>query len=149
MRLCAGALAALVGLIHAACAGQPIYPVISPPAATAFRAPHEAVWNATLQSLGIVPPAVVDPAQGHIVTGQFTYDMPVQGGGMRGGGAFIQILRVSMDILVHPAPDGTTTVRAQTTIHDAQQYGFWPGAGGPNSPEGDLFARIASHLAGR
>jgi len=56
---------------------------------------------------------------------------------------------VSMDILVHPAPDGTTTVRTQITIHDAQQYGFWPEAGGPNSPEGDLFARIASHLAGR
>ncbi len=85
VRLLAGALAPLMGLVPAACAGRPIYPVISPPAATAFRAPYEAVWNATLQSLGIVPPAVVDPAQGHIVTGQFTYDMPVQGDGMRGG----------------------------------------------------------------
>jgi hypothetical protein len=148
VRLRAGALAALVGLIPAACAGQPIYPVVSPPAATVFRAPYEAVWNATLQSLGVVRPVVVDQAQGHIVTDQFTFDMPVQGG-MRGGSVFIQILWVSMDILVRPAPDGATAVQAQTTIHDAQQYGFWPGAGGPNSPEGDLFARIASRLPGR
>ena len=88
IRLRAGALAAMVGLIPAACAGQPIYPVVSPPAATAFRAPYEAVWNAALQSLGIVRPVLVDRAQGHIVTDQFTFDMPVQGGGMRGGGAF-------------------------------------------------------------
>ncbi len=34
----------------------------------------------------------------------------------------------------------------EATIHNALEYGFWPGAGGPNSPEGDLFARIAARL---
>lgn len=144
-----GVLAALVGLIPTACAGQSMYPVVSPPAGTAFRAPYEAVWDATLQSLGVVRPAIADRAQGRIVTDRYTFMMPVQGGGGRTGSAFMQVLSVSLEILVRPAPEGATAVQVQTTIHDAQQYGFWPGAGGPNSPEGDLFARIASRLAGR
>ncbi len=131
----------------AGCAGQPVYPVLSPPTAATFRAPYEAVWNATLASLGVVPPRLVDRAQGHIVTGQFNFTMPVQAGGGRGGGSVVtQVLWVSMDILVRPAPGGLTAVQAQTTIHNALEYGFWPGPGGPDSPEGDLFARIASRL---
>ena len=133
----------------AGCAGQPVYPILSPPAAAAFRAPYETVWNATLQSMG-VPPRLVDRAHGHIVTDQFSFIMPVQaGGGRRGGSVATQIFWVSMDILVRPEPEGFTAVQAHTTIHNALEYGFWPGAGGPNSPEGDLFARIAARLAGR
>jgi hypothetical protein len=123
-----------------------VYPIVQPPAAVAFPAPYEAVWNATLGSVGVVPPRFVDRAQGRIVTDSFSFIMPVQMGGGRGGSVVTQVLTVSMDILVRPTPEGPTAVQAQTTIHQATEYGFWPAAGGPNSPEGDLFARIASRL---
>jgi len=145
------AMAALTVIAMVACAGQPLYPIAQPPAAAGYRAPYEAVWNATLGSLGVVPPRFVDRAQGRIVTDTFSFTMPVQGGGggRGGGGVVTQVLSVSMDILVRPTPDGLTAVQAQTTIHQAMEYGFWPVAGGPNSPEGDLFARIASRLQQR
>jgi hypothetical protein len=148
-RVRGGILAALLGLFPAACAGQPIYPIVTAPAAAGFRAPYEAVWNATLQSLGAVRPALVDRPNGHIVTERYSFTMPVQGGGGRGGSVITQVLNVSLDIQVRPAQDGATAVQAQTTVHDALEYGFMPGPGGPNSPEGDLFARIADRLAGR
>lgn len=130
--------------------GGPIYPVISPPTATPFRAPSDAVWNAALQSLGAAPPVLVDRTQGRIVTDRFSFTLPVQAvGGRRNGGVTTQVLQVSMDIRVLPTPEGLTAVHAQTIIHDALEYGFWPMAGGPNSPEGDLYARIAQRLGGR
>jgi hypothetical protein len=139
---CAGA-----ALLAAGCAGQPLYPLSLPPAATAFRAPYGAVWNATLASIGVAPPRFVDPARGRIITDRFSFALPVQTGmGIGGAGIATQVLQVSMDILVRPTPEGLIAVQAQTTVYDALQYGFWPGAGGPNSPEGDLFARIASRL---
>lgn len=145
----AWATAVLATGVAAACAGQPLYPIVQPQAAAGFRAPYEVVWNTTLASLGVVQPRLVDRAQGRIVTDTFSFTMPVQGGGGRGGSVVTQVLTVSMDILVRPTPEGLTAVQAQTTIHQAMQYGFWPVAGGPNSPEGDLFARIASRLEQR
>ncbi len=144
---CLCVLATAVLLTAEGCAGQPLYPIVMPPAATAFRAPYEAVWNATLASIGVSPPRLVDRSQGRIVTDTFSFTMPVQaGGGRRIGSVVTQVLQVSMEILVLPTPDGATGVQAQTTVHSAMEYGFWPVAGGPNSPEGDLFARIAARL---
>ena len=139
-------LCAAAALVPVGCAGQPLYPFTLPPAATAFRAPYGAVWNAALASIGVAPPRFVDPAQGRIVTDRFSFTLPVQAGMGRGGGVATQVLQVSMDIFVRPTPEGLIAVQAQTTVYDALQYGFWPAAGGPNSPEGDLFARIASRL---
>jgi len=143
------ALVAAASLALVGCAGQPLYPVLSPPAAAAFRAPYEAVWSATLESLGAVPPVSADRSRGKIVTGTYSFTMPVHVGGGHQGSVATQGLWVSLEILVRPTPEGLTAVQAQTTIHDALTYGFWPGPGGPNSPEGDLFARIAARLPGR
>ena len=143
------ALAAFAALALTGCAGQPAYPVLSAPAATVFRAPCEAVWNATLQSLGVTPLRLVDRPQGHIVTEHFSYTMPVQAAARRGGSVATQVLWVSLDILVRPTAEGATAVQAQTTIHNALEYGLWSGPGGPNSPEGDLFARIDARLLRR
>ncbi len=139
----------LAALALAGCAGQPVYPVLSPPATAVFRAPYEAVWNATLQSVGVTPLRLVDRPQGHIVTEEFSYTMPVQAAGRRGGSVATQVLWVSLDILVRPTAEGSTAVQAQSTIHRALEYGLWPGPGGPNSPEGDLFARIDARLPRR
>ena len=139
-----------VVILLAGCAGGPVYPVVSPPTVTTFRVPYEAVWNATVQSIGVVPPVFVDRTQGRIVTDKFSFSMPVQVAGGRGSGSVVtQVLTVSLDIRVLPTADGATAVHAQTTIHDALEYGFWPMAGGPNSPEGDLYARLASRLSSR
>lgn len=139
-------LPALVAM--AGCAGAPLYPVVSTPTVTPFRAPYEAVWQATLQSLGITPLRLVDRAQGRIVTEPFAFHLPVQaGGGRRNGSVTSQVLWVSLDIRVLPAPEGATAVHAQSIIHHALEYGFWPQAGGPNSPEADLYSRIAERLS--
>lgn len=139
---------AMVAAAIAGCAGGPIYPIVSSPVATTFRAPYEAVWSAALEAIGVVQPQLVDRTQGRIVTEPFSFNLPVHaGGGGRGSGSVAtQVLWVSLDIRVLPAEGGAIAVHAQTTIHRALEYGFWPQPGGPNSPEGDLFARIAARL---
>src|SRR5574341_1876628 len=92
----AWATVVLATTVAAACAGQPLYPIVQPPAAATFRAPYEAVWNATLASVGVAPPRLVDRAQGRIVTDTFNFIMPVQLGGGRGGSEVTQVLTVSM-----------------------------------------------------
>ena len=141
---------AVAAALIAGCAGQvPVSPEVSPPAERVFRAPYEAVWSATLRSLGVIPPALVDAPHGRIVTGVFDFNLPVQAGMGRSGSVASQILSVSMDILVRPTPEGFTAVQAQTVVHHSMLTGFRPEPGGPNSPEGDLFARISDRLNGR
>ena len=123
-----------------------LYPIQLPQASAAFNAPYEAVWQATVTSLGAAQPVLLDRPSGRIVTGQFTFSLPVGGGGM---GFSMNPLLVSMEIHVRRTPEGSTAVEVRSTIYDAQQYGAWPGPGGPNSPEGDLFARIADRLGKR
>ena len=161
----AAILAAAVG----GCAGVPRGPEILATVSETFAAPYDAIWDATLKSLGVVRLLVADKAAGRIETEVFTYTffmtetpMPPQGAvllaslaprGVRlaqGGGGDnkpTQVVWIAMLITVSRAAENRTQVQVEPRIHYSLLAGFTPGP--TNNPWVDLFAKIRSHLATR
>jgi len=115
------------------------------------RTSQEGPGNPDEEALAGAPPQGSSPALlirrlNRAIAPEYEGIRELGGGGM---GFTMNPLLVSMEIHVRRTPEGSTAVEVRSTIYDAQQYGAWPGPGGPNSPEGDLFARIADRLGKR
>jgi len=123
--------------VTAAAARQPL---ALPQVGATFAAPYDAVWAATLRSLGIVKLPVADKATGRIETEQFSFAFPIGSG--QGGNT--QVLWIALRIEVSRAGNGRTNVRVQPLVHDALLYGLTPGP--TNNPWADLFAKIRAQL---
>ena len=109
-----------------------------------FAAPYDAVWDATLKSLGVVKTSVADRSTGRIETEAFAFAYPL-GGGSQGGGT--QVIFVSFQIQVIRAADNRTDLQVVPRVHDSLLDGFTPGP--TNNPWLDLFARIRTQLGVR
>lgn len=129
--MCAVATAIVLGV--AACAAVPREPIVLPTVGQSYAAPYDAVWDATLKSLGAVKPVVADKARGRIETEQYTFYM--------GRG---QVLWISLAITVDRTDAQHTTVQVQTCVQDGLLTGYLPGI--TNNPWVDLFARIQGNL---
>lgn len=160
------AWAAGTAFLLAACSSLPLYPEVLPSYSETFRAPYEAVWEATLRSLGIVPIKVADKAAGRIETEVYVFVFPVgkttpptagtrraalgsdnlilaQMGG--GGARPTQAIWADLTIQVRPTGLDATQVAIQARVHNALLRGLYPG-GYTNTPWADIFAKIRAQL---
>ncbi len=161
--------AALLAGALAACAGVPREPQVLPTAGDSFPAPYDAVWDATLKSLGVLKLLAADKAAGRIETEPFPFAFTVglapapprepvrlavldpaavrlaQGGS--GDGRPTQVLWIAMRITVSRGGENLTHVQVEPRIHDSLVGGFTPGP--TNNPWVDLFARIRGSLGSR
>lgn len=128
---CAVVTATVLGA--AACAAVPREPVVLPTVGVTYAVPYDAVWDATLKSLGAVKPVVADKARGRIESEQYTFYM--------GRG---QTLWISLAITVRRTDPRHTSVEATTRVHDSILTGVLPGP--ISNPWVDLFARIQGNL---
>ncbi len=164
--------AAILAPFFTGCASAPRQPVLLPPVAETFPAPYDAVWDATVQSLGVIRLRIAQKGVGLIETEPFpfTYVMGsnapgrqeaplllasndpgslvlAQGGGS-GGTRPTQVVWIAMLITVSRTTPDATQVQVEPRLHDALIPGaFTPGP--YNSPWGDLFARIRNALGRR
>ncbi len=118
-------------------------PLVLPPVGDAYAASYDAVWDATLKSLGVLKLPVADKAGGRIETEEFPFAYVV--GGSQGGNT--QVIWITMRISVSRAADNRTLVQVEPRINYALLAGFTPGP--TNNPWGDLFARIRDRLGVR
>jgi hypothetical protein len=107
--------------------------VVLPMVGQTYAASYNAVWLATLKSLGTIQPVVADEARGRIETEQHTFFI--------GRG---QVLWISLAITVNRTDDQHTVVQVQARVQDELLTGFLPGV--TNNPWADLFARIQGTL---
>lgn len=121
----------------------PREPLALPQVGETYAAPYDAVWEATLKSLGAVHPVVADKAAGRIETAEFSFAFVV--GGSQAGNT--QVLWISMRITVSRGGPDRTYVLVEPRVHDALLAGFTPGP--TNNPWADLFARIRMNLGVR
>ncbi len=128
------ALALMSTATYAAAARDPL---VLPTVGNTFAAPYEAVWDATLQSLGVVKLLVADKGQGRIETEPFPFKVDFGD----------QVIWVSFAITV--AADGAerTNLQVEPRVHDALLAGNMPGP--TENPWRDLFARIGDRLGRR
>lgn len=157
------AAALILGAGGAAAASDP---QALPTAGDSFAAPYDAVWDAVLRNLGVVKLLVADKATGRIETEAFPYTFPVSRrpgfspeavrlaavGAARarlaqeGGGdtRAMQVIWIAMRITVTRGGERLTHVQVEPFLHNQILQGFTPGP--TNSPWGDLFAKVRSHL---
>ncbi len=153
-----------VGLLGGApigCAGAPRTPQVLPAVGASFAAPYEAVWEATLKSLGVIPLRRADRVTGRIETEAFPFTYTVGAAptapplrlatavpgpwlAQDSGAIPTQVIWIAMSITVIRAGEARTDVQVVPSIHDALLSGFTPGP--TNNAWVDLFARIRSHL---
>jgi hypothetical protein len=140
-------------------------PQVLPTVGATFAAPYDAVWDATLRSLGVLKPLVADKAAGRIETEVFPFTFfmteapsrfrePVRLASLDAGPALLaqsggdnkptQILWISMRITVSRAGENRTDLQVVPRIHDSLLSGYTPGP--TNNPWSDLFARIRANL---
>ncbi|HEY7678571.1 MAG TPA: hypothetical protein VIG69_15970 [Candidatus Methylomirabilis sp.] len=160
---------AWVAAVLAAAAADPAAarePQVLPTVGDTFAAPYDAVWDATLRSLGVLKPLVADKATGRIETEVFPFTFfmtdapsrprePVRLASLDAGPALLaqsgagdnkptQVLWISMRITVSRAGENRTDVQVEPRIHDSLLSGYTPGP--TNNPWSDLFARIRGNL---
>ncbi len=117
-------------------------PQLLPTVGDTLAAPYDAVWEATLRSLGAVKVHLADKTRGQIETEDFPFAFGV-GPGIDGG---TQVIWVSFAIALR-ADGQRTHVQVQPRVHHALLDGFTPGP--ISNPWVDLFARIRNYLGGR
>ncbi len=144
-KLFASVMIAVVTLavVVAASAAAPRQPMALDQVGSTFAAPYDAVWDATLKSLGVLKMPVADQATGRIETEPFSFVFTTGSG--QGGGT--QVISVSFQINVIRSGDNRTDLQVVPRIHDALLFGFAPGP--TNNPWLDLFARIQTRLGSR
>ena len=130
-------MAALALMLLATNATAARTPIDLPIVGDTFAAPYEAVWDATLNSLGVVKALVADKAQGRIETDVFPFKLDYAD----------QVVWVSFAITVTSDGPHRTTVRVLPRVHDALLEGFMPGP--VENPWADHFARIEDRLGHR
>lgn len=150
-------------------AGAPGTPHVLPTAGATFPAPYDAVWDATLKSLGAPILRVADKATGRIETKPFPFAYtagqapahspePARLAALEATGAVLsqgggdgprptQVIWIAMTITVTRAAEPRTDMQVEPRIYDSPLTGFIPGPA--NSPWVDLFARIAERLGRR
>jgi len=136
-RIECGAVVLVLAAAVAACAAVPREPLVLPAVAETYAAPYDAVWEATLKSLGAVKPVVAEKAQGRIESGVFSYRF-----GFADDAS--QIIWISFAITVSRTDARDTTVQVHTRVHDMLLTGILPGP--ISNPWVDLFARIRGNL---
>ncbi len=137
------AFTAGLALAAAGCTSVPFAPEALPSSSETFRAPYDAVWDATLKGLGIVKLRVIDKATGRIETEPFSFAFPIGSG--QGGNT--QVLWIALKIDVRQTGENRIAVRVEPQVHHALLYGFTPGP--TNNPWVDLFGKIANQLGAR
>ncbi len=164
-----GMVPALLAAALAACAGVPREPQVLPTVGDTFPASYDAVWDATLKSLGVLKLLAQDKAAGRIETEPFPFVFtlgraparqrePMRLAALAPGGVLLsqggagdnrptQVLWIAMRISVIRAGETQTHVQVEPRIHDALLAGFTPGP--TNNPWVDLFARIRGSLGAR
>jgi hypothetical protein len=130
-------LLALAAMVSSAAARQAM-PL--PTVGASFAAPYDRVWDATLQSMGIVKLLVADKATGRIQTEPYSFSYFI--GGPNGGST--QAIQVALQIEVRETPGSGVTVQVSPEYSSLLFGGFTPGP--TNNPWADLFARIADRL---
>ena len=135
-------VAALMLAVGAASA-MPQEPLMLPQVGDAYAASYDAVWEATLKSLGVLKVVAADKTGGRIETEAFPFTFTTGGG----QGLATQVAWIAMRITVSRAADNRTVVQVEPQIHHALLAGFTPGP--TNNPWVDLFLRIRDHLGMR
>ena len=133
---------AALALVAAVSAAAPRQPMALPAVGATFAAPYDAVWDATLKSLGVVKVLAAEKAAGRIETEPFPFAFVV--GGSQNGNT--QVIWVAMHITLSRAAEGTA-MQVEPRIHDDLFSGFTPGP--TNNPWEDLFARVRGNLGVR
>jgi hypothetical protein len=134
---------AALALVAAAASAAPRQPMALPAVGATFTASYDGVWDATLQSLGVVKALAADKATGRIETEAFPFAFVV--GGSQNGNT--QVIWVALRITLIRAAEGRTTVQVEPRIEDSLLNGFTPGP--TNNPWADLFGRIEASLKAR
>jgi hypothetical protein len=144
-RLVAALMTALLAVALPAAGGlaAPRQPTVLPTVGDTIAAPYDAVWDATLKSLGIVKVLAADKAAGRIETETFPF-VYIVGGSNHGN---TQVIWVDLRITMSRAADNATLVQVEPRIHDSLLNGFTPGP--TNNPWLDLFAKIRTRLSTR
>ncbi len=160
--LAAGALA--IGAVGSAAA--PGTPQVLPTVGATFAAPYDAVWEATLKSLGAPILQVADKATGRIETDPFPFAYTagrtpahspqlIRLAGLGGGGVVLsqrggdgprptQVIWIAMTISVIRVAASRTDMQVEPRIFDSARADFIPGP--TDSPWVDLSARISARL---
>ena len=143
--LLAAVTIALVALAVAAAGSlaAPRQPMTLATVGDSYAAPYDAVWDATLRSLGVVKTPVADKASGRIETEPFVFTFNI-GSGLNGG---TQVIEVSFLINVFRTAENKTDLQVVPRIHYSWLNGFAPGP--YNNPWLDLFAKIRTRLGAR
>ncbi len=115
-------------------------PLVLPTVGDTIDAPYDAVWDASLKSLGVLQLTLLDKAAGRIQTEPFTF---VSGFGNEA----TQVIWVSLDVTVRQVDSQHTNIQVEPRVHDWLLLGPMPGP--TNNPWLDFFARIRSHLGVR
>lgn len=137
---CLLAVAATV-LLARASAAPARDPLALPPVAEAFPAPYDAVWDATLLSLGgYINPSTADKAKGFVETDQFFFSFPA-------GTEATQTIMVKLAVTLRRADAQHTTVQVQPFVLSMTLVGMLPGP--TNNPWADFFARLRTNLRRR
>ena len=136
-RIACGAVVLVLAATVAASAAASREPLILPTVTETYAAPYDAVWEATIKSLGAVKPVVAEKAQGRIESGVFSYRF-----GFADDAS--QIIWISFAITVSGTDARSTAVQVQTRVHDMLLTGILPGP--ISNPWVDMFARIRGNL---
>ena len=96
-------------------AAAPRQPLALPQVGATLAAPHDAAWDATPKSLGVLKLPIADKAMGRIETEPFSFAFPIGSG--QGGNT--QMLWIALRIEVSQAGDARTNVRVEPLVHDA------------------------------
>ena len=115
-------------------------PLLLPMVADTFPAPYDAVWDATLKSLGAAKPFIVQKERDLIESDLFFFTFPI-------GSEANQSMMLSLAITLRRVDAGHTIVQVQPRVQFMIYDGVLPGP--VNNPWADLFARIQERLGGR
>jgi len=112
-------------------------PLLLPMVADTFPAPYDAVWDATLKSLGAAKPFIVQKERDLIESDLFFFTFPI-------GSEANQSMMLSLAITLRRVDAGHTIVQVQPRVQFMIYDGVLPGP--VNNPWADLFARIRGNL---
>ena len=133
---CLVAVAATV-LLAQAPAAPARDPLVLPSVTEVLPAPYDAVWEATLTSLGAAKPFIVEKERGYIQSALFFYYFPA-------GSDANQSIMVDLAVTLRRADAQHTAVQVQPRVFFMIYDGILPGP--TNNPWADFFARLRTNL---
>jgi hypothetical protein len=137
---CLVAVAATV-LLARAPAAPSRDPLVLPPVTEVLPASYDAVWDATVLSLGhLVNPAAMDKTKGLLETDLFFFSFPA-------GTEATQNLLLKLAVTLRRADARRTAVEVRPSVVSMTLDGILPGP--TNNPWADFFARLRTNVRGR